>query len=88
MPGANRKSNISIFIMRTKNNCPYCRAKVLTCLVTFKLRGTHFWCNRKGKLNGKIFNNDTKNNNYTLQCIYMITNWRSDNLISDKIGLY
>ena len=47
--------------------------KVLTYLVTFKFRGTHFWCNRKGKLNGKILNNDTKNNNYTLQCVYMIT---------------
>ena len=47
--------------------------KVLTHLVTFKLRGTHFWCYRKGKLNGKILNNDIKNNSYTLQCSYMIT---------------
>ena len=51
--------------------------KILTYLVTFKFRGTQLWCNRKGNLNGKIFNNDTKNNNYTLQCIYMITKWIS-----------
>ena len=62
--------------------------KVLTYLVTFKLRGTHFWCNCKDNLNGKILNNDIKNNNYTLQCIYMITKLISDILILDKIGIY
>ena len=63
MPGANQKSNIRIFIMRTKNNHLYCCAKILiqiTYLVTFKLSGTQFWCNRKSKLNGKILNTDTK----------------------------
>ena len=62
--------------------------KVLTYLLTFKFRGTHFWCNCKGKLNDKFLNNDTKNNNYTLQCINMITKRISDILIWDKIGIY
>ena len=57
--------------------------KVLTYLVTFKFRGTHFCCNRIGNLNGKILNNNTKNNNCTLQYIYI-----SDISISDKIGIY
>ena len=56
MPGANRKSNIWIFIIHTK----IVGRKVLTHLVTFKFRCTHFLFNRKGNLNGKILNNDTK----------------------------
>ena len=60
MPGANRKSNTWIFIMRTKKIVLIVGPKVLTYLVTFKFRGTHFWCNRKGYLNGKIFNNEKK----------------------------
>ena len=74
--------------MRTKNNRPYLGRKVLTYLVTFKFRGTHFCCNRIGNLNGKILNNDTKNNNCTLQYIYMIAKYISGILISDKIGIY
>ena len=80
MPGANCKSNIWIFIMRTKIIVLIVGRKALrlTYLVTFKFRGTHFWCNCKGNLNSKILNNDTKNNNYILQCWYMITKWISD----------
>ena len=32
-------------------------------------------------MNGNILNNDTKNNKYALQFIYMITKWISDILI-------
>ena len=64
------------------------RKVLVTYLVTFTFRGTHFSCNRKGRLNGKILNNKTRNNNYTLQCINMITKYISDILISDKIGIY
>ena len=88
MQGANCKSNIGICIIHTKIIVLIVGLKVLTYLVTFKFKGAHFWCNRKGKWNGKILNNDTENNNNTLQCISMITKLISDIIISGKIGIY
>ena len=62
--------------------------KVLTCLVTFKFGGAHFWCNRKGNLNGKIVNNDTKKQQL-LNSVYIYDyKMESDILVSDKIGIY